>query len=80
MAVERGHSTPQMAGAFGRRIGAASLILNHFSARYPGDDDVNKEAKTIMDAIGSLAATEFGKPVVCARDLMTVDIGFRTLD
>ncbi|KAJ3802047.1 Metallo-hydrolase/oxidoreductase [Lentinula aff. detonsa] len=76
-AMERGHSTPQMAGAFAKRIGAASLILNHFSARYPGDDDIDPESKVIMDAIGNLAATEFGKPVVCARDLMSVDIGFR---
>ncbi|KAE9410181.1 Metallo-hydrolase/oxidoreductase [Gymnopus androsaceus JB14] len=79
-AMERGHSTPQMAGAFAKRIGAASLILNHFSARYPGNDDVDAEAKTIMDAIANLAAAEFGKPVVCARDLMSVDIGFRAID
>ncbi|KAJ4478289.1 Metallo-hydrolase/oxidoreductase [Lentinula aciculospora] len=79
-AKERGHSTPQMAGAFAKRIGAASLILNHFSARYPGNDDVDPEAKIIMDAIGDLAAMEFGKPVVCARDLMSVDIGIRTAE
>lgn len=78
-AMSRGHSTPQMAGAFAKRIGAASLILNHFSARYPGNDDVDAEAKMIMDAIGNLAAAEFGKPVVCARDLMSVDIGFRAI-
>ncbi|KAF9076817.1 Metallo-hydrolase/oxidoreductase [Rhodocollybia butyracea] len=79
-AMERGHSTPQMAGAFAKRIGALSLALNHFSARYPGDDDVDEEAKTVMDAIGNLAANEFGKPVTCARDLMTIDIGFRAIE
>ncbi|KAJ3778924.1 Metallo-hydrolase/oxidoreductase [Lentinula raphanica] len=76
-AMDRGHSTPQMAGAFAKRIGAESLILNHFSARYPGDDDTDPESKIIMDAIGNLAAEEFGKPVVCARDLLSVDIGIR---
>ncbi|KAJ7638993.1 beta-lactamase-like protein [Roridomyces roridus] len=70
----RGHSTPQMAGVFGKRIGARQLILNHFSARYAGNDDVNEESKKIMTAIGALAAQEFGSEVACARDLMSVNI------
>ncbi|KAI0822037.1 beta-lactamase-like protein [Trametes gibbosa] len=32
---ERGHSTPAMAGAFARRIGAERLVLNHIGARFP---------------------------------------------
>ncbi|KAF7352651.1 Metallo-hydrolase oxidoreductase [Mycena venus] len=71
----RGHSTPQMAGAFARRIRAKQLILNHFSARYPGNDDVDPMAKIYMDAIAGLAAREYGKEVICARDLMNVTIG-----
>jgi ribonuclease Z len=71
-AMSRGHSTPQMAGSFGKRIGAKQLILNHFSARYPGDD--SEESRKIMNTIGQLAASEFGHDVVCATDLMTVDI------
>ncbi|KAK7060490.1 hypothetical protein VNI00_001255 [Paramarasmius palmivorus] len=74
-AVSRGHSTPQMAGKFGRNIGAKSLVLNHFSARYAGDDDVDEDARKIMDAIRCLAEGEYGGSVVCARDLMTVDVG-----
>lgn len=70
----RGHSTPQMAGAFARRIGAKKLILNHFSARYPGDD--SEESKTIMNAIGNLAAGEYKQDVICATDLMSIDIEF----
>ena len=41
-AMSRGHSTPEMAGTFARRIDAKMLVLNHFSARYAcpvGDDD-----------------------------------------
>ncbi|KAJ7368467.1 Metallo-hydrolase oxidoreductase [Mycena albidolilacea] len=71
----RGHSTPQMAGAFAKRIRAKQLILNHFSARYAGNDDVDPVAKTYMNAIAGLAEREFGKEVVCARDLMNVNIG-----
>ncbi|KAL9934945.1 hypothetical protein V8E36_006021 [Tilletia maclaganii] len=34
-ALTRGHSTPQVAGAFAGRVRARSLLLNHFSVRYP---------------------------------------------
>ncbi|CAD6934766.1 unnamed protein product [Tilletia controversa] len=34
-ALTRGHSTPQVAGAFAGRIRARALLLNHFSVRYP---------------------------------------------
>ena len=33
-ALSRGHSVPEMAGAFARRIGANALVLNHIGARY----------------------------------------------
>ncbi|EIW53109.1 uncharacterized protein TRAVEDRAFT_175259 [Trametes versicolor FP-101664 SS1] len=32
---DRGHSTPAMAGAFAKRIGAERLVLNHIGARFP---------------------------------------------
>ncbi|KAJ7228503.1 beta-lactamase-like protein [Mycena pura] len=70
----RGHSTPQMAGAFAKRIRAKQLVLNHFSSKYAGDDDVNRDSKAIMDTIGGLAAEVYGKEVICARDLMSVTI------
>lgn len=73
-AISRGHSTPQMAGKFAKRMHAKRLILNHFSARYPGDG--SEESLKIMNAIGSLAAQEFGQEVMCAKDLSSVDIGF----
>jgi ribonuclease Z len=70
-----GHSTPQMAGAFATRIRAKKLVLNHFSARYAGDDDVNEESAEVMNAIRDLARGTFEDgEVVCARDLMSIDI------
>ncbi|KAK0490859.1 beta-lactamase-like protein [Armillaria novae-zelandiae] len=57
-----------------KRLGARRLILNHFSSRYAGNDDVDEEAKKIMNAIAQLAQDEYGDVVTCARDLMSVDV------
>lgn len=70
----RGHSTPQVAGRFAKRVRAKKLLLNHFSARYAGDDDVNEATKRVMDVIKSLAEAEFEGIVVCARDLLSLDV------
>ncbi|KAF8640090.1 hypothetical protein AX17_001328 [Amanita inopinata Kibby_2008] len=71
-AKSRGHSTPQMAGAFAKRIRAKKLVLNHFSARYSNAEC--EEAKNIMTAIANLAAKEFGSDVICAGDFMSIDV------
>lgn len=68
----RGHSTPQMAGVFAKSVSARQLVLNHFSARYSGDESI--ASLRVMNAIGDLAAKEFGKDVICARDFMTLNI------
>jgi ribonuclease Z len=73
-AKSRGHSTPQMGGAFAKRIEARKLVLNHFSARYPGGN--TDDARKIMGAIAELAAREFGRDVLCAEDFMSFDVGF----
>ncbi|KAI9574675.1 Metallo-hydrolase oxidoreductase [Boletus coccyginus] len=80
-AKSRGHSTPQMAAAFATRIGARRLVLNHFSPRYPGNDDVSAEARTIMEAITNLAREHFTGDVIGARDLMAIEVNLpRILD
>ena len=71
-AKSRGHSTPQMAGAFAKCVRAKKLVLNHFSARYPGARC--QEAREIMSSIASLASKEYGKDVICAEDLMSIDV------
>ncbi|ORY81917.1 beta-lactamase-like protein [Protomyces lactucae-debilis] len=67
-----GHSTPDLAGAFAKRIRAKQLIMNHFSSRYKGDM-ADAEAAVIMDAIRQRAVDTFGSDeVMTAYDWMNV--------
>ena len=50
---QHGHSTPQMAGRFSRRIGAKKLILTHFSSRYCGDS--SESSMRVMWSIEDMA-------------------------
>jgi ribonuclease Z len=67
-----GHSTPDLAGQFAKRINAAQLVLNHFSSRYKGDMS-DAGAKAVMEAIRQRAVVTFGNDnVLTAHDWMNV--------
>lgn len=70
-----GHSTPLMAGDFAKRINAKKLVLNHFSARYKGDQSV--ESITIMTRMERQAMKASGLPensVAAAWDFMVLPV------
>jgi ribonuclease Z len=74
-AMIHGHSTPQLAGEFCKRVGAKRLILNHFSARYKGDPSI--EAVSIMTRIEDQAIKASGldrADVAAAWDFMIYPI------
>ncbi|KAI9346227.1 beta-lactamase-like protein [Obelidium mucronatum] len=69
---DHGHSTPEMAAQFAKRVGAARLVMNHFSSRYKGDAE--PESLVVMEQVRQLAVAHFGERVVCARDFMNVKV------
>eukprot|EP00980_Cylindrotheca_fusiformis_P030243 scaffold24603_cov186-Cylindrotheca_fusiformis.AAC.1 len=74
-AIVHGHSTPYIAGEFAKRVGAKKLLLNHFSARYKGDQSV--ESLSIMTRIEGQAKKASGldeNQVAAAWDFMVLPI------
>ncbi|TDL21192.1 hypothetical protein BD410DRAFT_829181 [Rickenella mellea] len=81
-AILHGHSTPDMAGAFAKRVQAQSLYLNHFSVKYEWHQSQYQLRKRVMAEIERQATQawlgERERPVaVAARDHMVVDVPFR---
>jgi len=70
-----GHSTPHMAGTFAQQIGARRLLLNHFSARYKGDQSA--ESMSLMLRIEGQAMQASGlseENLAAAWDFMVLPI------
>ncbi|KAJ3413425.1 hypothetical protein HDV05_008066 [Chytridiales sp. JEL 0842] len=80
LTISHGHSTPQIAGNVAKEVGARTLLLNHFSGRYKGDE--SEESLKVMDEIRDLAVSTFfdardgtiDKQVICTRDFMGIVI------
>ncbi|PWW76010.1 Metallo-hydrolase/oxidoreductase [Tuber magnatum] len=87
-ARSRGHSTPDMAGRFAKRLGLGGdgvreglLVLNHFSSRYKDDeaDGTDGMAMRIMGGIRKCAEDAWGveegkRRVICARDGVRMEV------
>jgi ribonuclease Z len=74
-AVIHGHSTPYIAGDFAKRVRAKRLVMNHFSARYKGDQSV--DSISIMTRIEGQALKASGLPetdIAAAWDFMILPV------
>ncbi|THU99365.1 hypothetical protein K435DRAFT_777033 [Dendrothele bispora CBS 962.96] len=76
-ATARGHSLPQMAGAFAKTIGAQKLVLNHIGGRFPapGPNDRNPIRGNVIAEIERQASEAWGMGTArAAWDFMRVAI------
>lgn len=73
LAIERGHSTPQMAAEFAMRAEAKWLYITHFSQRYTESSSKTEQDKTIQDLLAEAKET-FGPNCEAAEDLRTFPI------
>ncbi|KAF8168730.1 beta-lactamase-like protein [Pholiota molesta] len=78
-ALSRGHSTPEMAGAFAKLIGARDLVLNHIGGRFPAPRNPKDYGRhKIMQDIERKAsiAWDSGKQARAAWDFLRVHISY----
>ena len=71
-----GHSTPQMAGRFCKKVNGKRLVLTHFSPRYRGDESL--QSMKVMWKLEDFARESSGltekNDVIAAWDQMVMPI------
>ncbi|MGK5680952.1 ribonuclease Z [Actinoplanes sp. URMC 104] len=72
LAAQVGHLTAAQAGAVARESGVRTLVLTHFSQRYPDDSRFLAEARAEFDG-EIVVASDLGRVAVPARREATVD-------
>lgn len=70
--IEKGHSTPEMAGELATKMNAKKLVLTHFSARYV--DDEKEENISIINELKCCAKKFFKEEIIMAKDFLKIEI------
>ncbi|CAE6478096.1 unnamed protein product [Rhizoctonia solani] len=91
-AVQRGHSTPHMAGEFARAIGAKRLILNHFGSKFAPPvmnsashmpvetPEADRKLQIVLEIQKQASVAWGGGEVTAAYDLLSIDVSGHELD
>ncbi|TFK42878.1 beta-lactamase-like protein [Crucibulum laeve] len=72
----RGHSTPDMAGSFAKKISAERLVLNHISGRFPTPRNPRDARSAIIREIEKQASKAWGSQqhAIAAYDFLRITI------
>lgn len=77
-ALARGHSLPEMAGAFAKQVGAQKLVLNHIGGRFPAPSHRDRDAtrSNVIQEIERQASVAWGtgQTARVAWDYMSVGL------
>ena len=74
-AIIHGHSTPQMAAQFCKKVQGQILLMNHFSARYKGDPSVDSLSIMLRIEKQACQAASYNETqVVAAWDMMILPV------
>ncbi|EUC65724.1 beta-lactamase superfamily protein [Rhizoctonia solani AG-3 Rhs1AP] len=88
-AMQRGHSTPRMAGKFARDIGAKRLVLNHFGSKFASRRPNSEQSQSVgtdrqlevVREIERQASIAWGNgTAIAAYDLFSIDVPAHELD
>ena len=72
---QHGHSSARMTGLFAKKLGARKLVLTHFSQRYRGIEEEEKDGSVSVQILVDEAKQAYeSNNVVAAHDLMVVPI------
>ncbi|CAE6435678.1 unnamed protein product [Rhizoctonia solani] len=91
-AIQRGHSTPCMAGEFARAIGAKRLVLNHFGSKFSSpamnfiphgqseSSDTGRRLEVVLEIQRQASIAWGGGEAIAAYDLLSIDVPGHELD
>lgn len=78
VAVQRGHSTAEMAGEFATKINAKTLVLTHFSRRFKEAEQQElaseEEENNYLEAQKREASVVFKNEIILARDFLRIAV------
>ncbi|XP_061176244.1 zinc phosphodiesterase ELAC protein 1-like [Saccostrea echinata] len=77
MALEKGHSTPEMAAEVAKDLNARLLVLTHFSQRYMPVSDEYEEEESVSILLKEAEEIMGAERVIAAEDFLSITVPIR---